>query len=216
MCARAPAPAPGVLADDELVGRFQPALRDLVQHHFRGHQLGQAGGRRQLIGVLLEQHAAAFGIDQDRGRRRRLEAVVLLEHLGRGRRPLGLLLGRLLRARGRGGRPHGAGQRGGEHPFAECRKGPAAAGRHPGHDRQRLLCWVRSHRFRSENPRTEDRPPLRIKSPAGALVKMHLGSRRHFRSDSLPRAMLQEQAPCRNSNPGNRSASTPMTATQRK
>ena len=47
------------------VGRLEPACRDLVEHHLRGHQLGEAGRRNQVVGPLLEQHAAAVGVDQD-------------------------------------------------------------------------------------------------------------------------------------------------------
>ena len=66
-CARRrPAGAPGIGADHEFVLELQPALHDLVEYDLRGHQLGQAGRRHQLVGVLLEQDRAAFGIDQDR------------------------------------------------------------------------------------------------------------------------------------------------------
>ena len=55
---------------------LEPALLDLVEHHLGGHQLGQAGGRHEFVGALLEQHAAAVGIDQDRVRSRGLKAAL--------------------------------------------------------------------------------------------------------------------------------------------
>ena len=50
------------------------ALLDLVEHVFRGHQLGEARREDQLVGVALEQHAAVFRVDQDRVRRGDLPA----------------------------------------------------------------------------------------------------------------------------------------------
>ena len=47
-------------------------LLSLVEHDLGGHQLGQARGRQEVVGVLLEQHRAAVGVDQDRVRRRGL------------------------------------------------------------------------------------------------------------------------------------------------
>ena len=54
---------------------LEPALLDLVEHDLRGHQLGEARRRNELVGALFEQHAAAVGIDQDRVRGRGLEPV---------------------------------------------------------------------------------------------------------------------------------------------
>ena len=51
--------APGVLADPIFVGQLDVALLDGVEDHLRRHQLHHAGRRAQLVGVLLEQHAAA-------------------------------------------------------------------------------------------------------------------------------------------------------------
>ena len=70
--------APGVLADVVFVGQLDVALLDGVEHHFGGHQLHHAGGRAQFVGVLLEQDAAAGGLDQDRGRRVAVESALLL------------------------------------------------------------------------------------------------------------------------------------------
>ena len=72
------APAPGVLADPVFVGQLDVTLLDGVEDDLGGHQLHHAGGRAQLVGVLLEQHAAAGGFDQDRGRRVAVEAAIFL------------------------------------------------------------------------------------------------------------------------------------------
>src|SRR5882757_918649 len=75
---RRPAPPPGVLADPVLVRQLDVALLDGVEHHLDRHQLHHAGGRAQFVGVLLEQHAAAGGLDQDRGRGIAVEAALFL------------------------------------------------------------------------------------------------------------------------------------------
>src|SRR3981189_1823726 len=48
------APAPGVLADPVLVGQFDVAFLDGVEHHLCRHQLHHAGRCAQFVGVLLE------------------------------------------------------------------------------------------------------------------------------------------------------------------
>ena len=70
--------APGVFADVIFVGQLDVALLDGMEDHLGGHQLHHAGRRPQLVGVLLEQHAAACGFDQDRGRRVAVETALLL------------------------------------------------------------------------------------------------------------------------------------------
>ena len=75
---RRPAPAPGVLADDEGIAWPEAALLDLVEHHLRRHQLGEARRGNQVVGILLEDDAAAVGFDQDRVRCKGLKAPVLL------------------------------------------------------------------------------------------------------------------------------------------
>ena len=59
------------------VSLTSPCL-DGVEDHLGRHQLHHAGRRPQLVGVLLEQHAAAGGLDQDRGRRVAVEAALVL------------------------------------------------------------------------------------------------------------------------------------------
>src|SRR5215475_13575474 len=66
---------PRVLADQELGVGIEAAFLDLVEHHLHGHQLGQAGRERELVGGLIEQDAAAVGVDEDRVRRRGLESL---------------------------------------------------------------------------------------------------------------------------------------------
>src|SRR5207247_8801535 len=70
--------APGVLADAVFVGEFDLAALDRVEHDFGGHQLHHAGRRPQFVGVLLEQHAAAVGLDQDRRRRIAVKTALVL------------------------------------------------------------------------------------------------------------------------------------------
>jgi hypothetical protein len=70
--------APGIFADGIFVGRLDVALLEGVKHHLRGHQLHHAGRRPQLVGVFLEQDAAAGGFDQDRGRRIAIKTALLL------------------------------------------------------------------------------------------------------------------------------------------
>ena len=72
----APPVRQALVLTQEFVVELQPALAELVEHDLRGHQLGQARGRDQLVGVRLEQDRAAFGIDQDRGRRRGVELAL--------------------------------------------------------------------------------------------------------------------------------------------
>ena len=73
--------APGILADPVFVGELDVARGQRVEHHFDGHQLHHAGGRAELVGVLLEQHAAAARLDQDRGRRVGVETAVFATFL---------------------------------------------------------------------------------------------------------------------------------------
>ena len=61
--------APGIFADPVFIGGLDLALLERVEDHFHRHQLHHAGRRAQFVGVLLEQDAAAFRLDQDRGRR---------------------------------------------------------------------------------------------------------------------------------------------------
>ncbi len=74
-CAAAP---PCVLAHHVLIGALDVAFAQRVEDEFRRHQLQHAGGRYRLIGVLLEQHAAALGLDQDRGRCIDIDAALVL------------------------------------------------------------------------------------------------------------------------------------------
>jgi hypothetical protein len=64
------------------------AALEQVEDVFGGHQLGEAGRVDQLIGVALEQHAAAFCFDQDGVRRADIGLVFLdlfpLRQRGRG------------------------------------------------------------------------------------------------------------------------------------
>jgi hypothetical protein len=69
--------APGVLADPVLVGQLDIARLDGVEDDLGRHQLHHAGGRTQLVGILFPQHAAGGRLDQDRGRRVAVEAVIL-------------------------------------------------------------------------------------------------------------------------------------------
>ena len=64
--------APGVDADDVLVVETDVAELELVEHHVDGHQLGEACRRDQIVGLLLEQDRAGFGLDQERVRRQDL------------------------------------------------------------------------------------------------------------------------------------------------
>ncbi len=67
--------APGVFADDELVVELDAALLDLVEQIFQRHQLGETCRLDRQIGVLVEQHAVAVEIDQNRGGNAGLEAL---------------------------------------------------------------------------------------------------------------------------------------------
>ena len=61
------------------------ALLDFIEQEFERHEFGEARRGDKLIAVLLEQHAVAVGIEQQRRWHRSLEAVVLLEgHVGGG------------------------------------------------------------------------------------------------------------------------------------
>ena len=62
---RRPALTPRVLADGEFIVELEAALLDFVEHEFERHELGEARRRDQLIAILLEQNAVAFGIEQD-------------------------------------------------------------------------------------------------------------------------------------------------------
>ncbi|MGY4437194.1 hypothetical protein ACVWWO_009671 [Bradyrhizobium sp. F1.13.1] len=95
------APAPGVLANPVFVGQLDVALLDGVEDDLRGHQLHHAGGRAQFVGVLLEQHAAAGGLDQDRSRGVAVEAGIIC-FLG----ALDALVGRVERPAPADGRDH--------------------------------------------------------------------------------------------------------------
>jgi hypothetical protein len=75
---RRAAPAPGVLADAELVRELDLAFLDGVEDDLDRHQLHHAGRRAQLVGVLFEQDAATGGFHQDRGRGIAVERVVFL------------------------------------------------------------------------------------------------------------------------------------------
>ena len=75
---RRAARAPGILADVILVGQLDVAFLEGMEHGLRRHQLHHAGRRAQFVGILLEQHAAAGRLDQDRGRRVAVEAAVFL------------------------------------------------------------------------------------------------------------------------------------------
>ena len=90
--------APGVLADQVLVGQLDAALGDLVEHVFGRHQLGETGRKNQFVGVALEQHAAVLGVDQDGVRRRDLRLVLLAAEV---------LLGLRQRRHGQGHCQHG-------------------------------------------------------------------------------------------------------------
>ncbi len=70
--------APGVLADPVFIGQLDLAFLEGVEDHLGRHQLHHAGRRPQFVGVLLEQHAAAGRLDQDRGRRVAVKAAVFL------------------------------------------------------------------------------------------------------------------------------------------
>ena len=70
--------APGVLADPVFVRQLDLAFLDGVEDHLDRHQLHHAGRRPQFVGVLLEQHAAAGRLDQDRGRRVAVKAALFL------------------------------------------------------------------------------------------------------------------------------------------
>src|SRR5262249_49558942 len=53
----------------------------LVEDVFRGHQLGEAGRKDQLVGITLEQHGAVLGIDQNGVRRTNIWLVFFLRVL---------------------------------------------------------------------------------------------------------------------------------------
>jgi hypothetical protein len=72
--------APGILAGAIFIGELDVATGQRVEHDLHGHQLHHAGGRAQLVGILLEQYGAGTCLDQDRGRRVRIVAA-LLDHL---------------------------------------------------------------------------------------------------------------------------------------
>ena len=54
---------PGVLADGERVVHRQPADFQRMEHHFHRHQLGERGGRDELVGVLRIEDRAGLGVD---------------------------------------------------------------------------------------------------------------------------------------------------------
>ena len=82
---RRPALAPRVFADEDLVLELESALLDLVEGVFQRHQLGEARRRHELVAVLLEQDAVAFGIHQDGVGDAGLEGLVLFRrHARRG------------------------------------------------------------------------------------------------------------------------------------
>ena len=64
--------APGVLAHPHHVVQADVAAVQLALDQVGGHQLGQAGRRQPLIGVVLDDHPAAVGIHQDPGAGRQL------------------------------------------------------------------------------------------------------------------------------------------------
>src|SRR5438105_4546222 len=70
--------APSVLADPVFVRQFYFAFLDGVEDDLDRHQFHHAGRRPQFVGVLLEQHAAAGSLDQDRGRRVAVKAAIFL------------------------------------------------------------------------------------------------------------------------------------------
>jgi hypothetical protein len=59
----------------EVCDRETPLL-DLVEHHFRRHQLGHAGRRRRHVGALFIQHRAGLDVDEDGVGRRGLEIIL--------------------------------------------------------------------------------------------------------------------------------------------
>lgn len=56
---------PGLLADAHHVGQVDVAAVELALHQVGGHQLGQAGRRQTLVGVVLDQHPAAVGVHEN-------------------------------------------------------------------------------------------------------------------------------------------------------
>jgi hypothetical protein len=60
-----PTLSPGILTDDVFVVGFDPALLDLIEQKFKGHQFGETCRRNQLIAVLVVQDTVAFGVEQN-------------------------------------------------------------------------------------------------------------------------------------------------------
>ena len=56
---------PGMLAHLELILELEPPRFQLAEHDGERHQLAHAGGRRERVGILLEQHEIGVGIHQD-------------------------------------------------------------------------------------------------------------------------------------------------------
>src|SRR5439155_10026579 len=63
-------------ADDEFLFRLELPFRKQIEYHFRGHQLGKAGGGNEIVSRLFKQYAAAVRVDQNGVRGRGLVAVV--------------------------------------------------------------------------------------------------------------------------------------------
>ena len=77
---------PGILADDEFVVELELALLEPLNTSSAVISLARLDGGVELVGALLEQDGAAFGVDQDRVRRLGLEFVLLDAGDGIGRR----------------------------------------------------------------------------------------------------------------------------------
>ena len=61
-----PAHAPGALTHGQHLIHLQPALLQAIKHDIHGHELGHAGRRHAVIGVLLKQRGAGFEIHDQR------------------------------------------------------------------------------------------------------------------------------------------------------